>query len=412
MRKSGRLTFLVVPLLVLAGCGSEEPSSIQDLLWLRTPSGVAVVGTGATSPNLRARATPAGDWSSIVRADSNGSSTRVEALNPLSGTGLWGLTLPGNLEVKVVSQGGNVVALGPAGEGYYFVGRRGQARIARSHTKLVIVKRNEARPRTIRLKGNYEPEAFSTDGNALFVLKYSPARAPTRYQVRRLNLRTGRVGGVYTVDGDLQESMRGTARVQAMSPDGNRLYTLYTLGRGDSRRAFIHVLSLDEKWAHCIDLPEQFGTAGESSTVLTVAPDGTRLYVADASTWAVAEVDTAALAVKQTSTIDFGEGSPAFAALSEDDTLFLASDKSVVAVDAASLGERRSWEMRGRITGIQVGSDGTHLYVGGTRKVAVLDTVTGERVGMLDPPGVRWIQGLGRVMRSLDEERTTITCAC
>ncbi|MGH2729522.1 MAG: hypothetical protein ACRDJI_02815 [Actinomycetota bacterium] len=415
MRKSGPMMLVAIPLLVLVGCGSGEPTSTQDLLFLRTSRGVAVVSTGGAAPTLRTAAIPAGDWSSVVRARQTGSSTRLTALNPLSGAGLWGRTLEGNFEVKVVSEDAQMVALGPVGEGYYFVGRRGGARLARKHTKLVIIKRSVARPQTIRLKGNYEPEAFSTDGDALFVLKYSPARAPTHYQVRHLNLRTERVGGVYTVDGDLQESMRGTARVQAMSPDGNRLYTLYTLGRGDSRRAFVHVLSLDEQWAHCIDLPARFGTADESSTVLTVSPDGGRLYVADASTRAVAEIDTAALRVARSSTIDFGGGSPAYAASDENDTLYLASDRRVVAVDATTLVERDSWEsgeVGERITGIQIGSESTRLYVGFNRRIAVLDALSGKLLRTLDPPGVVRIQQLGRVMRSLDEERTSFTCAC
>ena len=41
---------------------------------------------------------------------------------------------------------------------------------------------------------------------------------------------TGEVGAVYSVDGHLQESMRGTARVQAMSADGSRLYVTDNAG--------------------------------------------------------------------------------------------------------------------------------------------------------------------------------------
>ena len=55
----------------------------------------------------------------------------------------------------------------------------------------------------------------------------------------------------------LQEPMRGTARAQAMAPDGRRLYTLYTRDATatEPAEAFVHVLDLEHERATCVDLP-------------------------------------------------------------------------------------------------------------------------------------------------------------
>ncbi|MGH2694188.1 MAG: YncE family protein, partial [Actinomycetota bacterium] len=215
-------------------------------------------------------------------------------------------------------------------------------------------------------------------------------------------------------DADLQEAMGGTARIQAASPDGRRLYTLYTLpGPEDGEDyAFIHVLSLDELWAHCIDLPAGFATSAESATALTVSPDGRRLYVANGATRTLAEIDTEALEVARTSTLDLGSGGIVHGAHDPDSTLYLARGRRVVAVDASGLTQRRAWVMPEKVRGLQVTPDARRLYVGLRQQVAVLDTVTGDRLEMIDPPGVRWIDQFGPVTRSVDPGRTEITCAC
>jgi hypothetical protein len=410
MRRIGPWIILGVTLL-LAGCG--EPGSEQvskDLLFIRMAGGVAVVEPGASSPTFRGRAIPSSDWSTVVRSVPNGTATEIVALEPSSGAERWGLTLPGNLRAKVVSEGGDLVTLGPSRESHH--------RLGRASTTLVIVDRGEADHRTITLEGNYEPEAFSTDGQSLFVINYLPARAPTRYQVRRLDLGTERVEGVYTPDAHLQEAMGGTARIQATSPDGRRLYTLYTLGGGgEGRYAFIHVLSLDELWAHCIDLPGEFATAAESATALTVSPDGSRLYVANHAEAAVAEIDASKLEVVRSTTINFGfGGGAAHAAHDAGSKLYLASGRRVAVVDASALTEVHSWLMEEKIRGIQVAGDGTKLYVALRRRVEILRAATGERLDTLDPPGVRGIDQFGPVMPSVDDPdpggKNAIVCAC
>ena len=397
--------------VLLGACG--EPGSLQtstDFLFIQTAGNVAVVEPGASSPAFRGGAIPSGNWSTVVRSVPDGSSTEIIAVDPSTGEERWDTTLPGNLRAKVVSDDGGLVALGPARERHHRVGRRS--------TTLVIVDGQGSEPRTITLGGNYEPEAFSTDGQSLFVIKYSPARAPTSYQVRRLDLDTQRVEGVYTPDAHLQQAMGGTARIQAASPDGRRLYTLYTLaGDGGRRYAFIHVLSLDQLWAHCIDLPGEFATSPEAATALTVSPDGKRLYVANHAEAAVAEIDTTELEVVRTETINFGfGGGRAHAAHDAGSTLFLASGRRVALVDTSSLTEQRSWLMKEKIRGLQVAGDGKRLYVAFRDRVSILRAATGKGIETIDPPGVRRIDRFGPQMPSLDDTDPArgddIVCAC
>jgi hypothetical protein len=400
--------------LLAAGSGSGAPPAPEaepvpeDVLFLRTSEGVALVrglpeGAAINVPG----AVAAIDWSAVVRAIPQEGGTVVEAIDPETGASLWSREVPGTLEVKVASGDAAMVALGhPEESAGYASGR--------SSTALVILEDGVPEPRTIVLDGNYAPESFSTDGGSLFVVEYLPRENPTSYRVRRLDLATEDVVGVYTVDQELQESMQGTARVQAASPDGRRLYTLYTLeGARGVRRTFVHVLSLDELWAHCIDLPASFGGLDERAMAVTVSPDGTRLYVADASTGMVAEADTETLAVTRTAGIAFwSQGGIAHAAAGRDGPLYLAKGKGVLEVDTDEWTAGRSWELEGRISGLQTSNDGTRLFVGLRDEIVVLDTETGAQLEAVDPTGVEAIDQLGTSTRSLEEERTTTECAC
>jgi hypothetical protein len=400
--------------LLAAGSGSGAPTVPaaepvpEDVLFLRTATGVALVrdlpeGLGVDIPG----AVPAIDWSAVVRAVPDAGATTVEAIDPESGDILWARQAAGTLEVKVASRDAGMVALAdPAeGAGYGF---------ARTSTTLVILEDGVAESRTIVLDGNYAPEAFSTDGESLFVVEYLPPRNPTSYRVRRLDLATEKVEGVYTVDQELQDSMQGTARVQAAGPDGRRLYTLYTLDLGGGvRHTFVHVLSLDELWAHCIDLPAPLEGFDERAMAIAVSPDGTRLYVADAVTGTVAEADTEELAVTRTMEIPFwSPGGIAHAAVGPDGRLYLAKGDAGVAVDTSTRRPTTAWDVDGRISGLQVSQDGDRLFVGLRDDITILDAATGAQLGTVDPVGIEAIRQLGTSTRALEEERTTTECAC
>ena len=151
--------------------------------------------------------------------------------------------------------------------------------------------RRARRTRTYDIAANIEPEAFSTDGGALFVVQYLPPMDPDRYQVRRLDLGTGELTLVPSVDGANQGQMPGIARTSVMAPDGRRLYTLYTSEENGQRYSFVHVLDLDRQWAHCVDLPLTFGADPEAMGI-AIDPNGSRVYVADVAAGKLAAIDT------------------------------------------------------------------------------------------------------------------------
>ena len=63
--------------------------------------------------------------------------------------------------------------------------------VPRASTTIVVADPSGGSPASrFRLAGNFEPEAFSTGGDALFLIQYLPALAPTVYRVTELDLRT------------------------------------------------------------------------------------------------------------------------------------------------------------------------------------------------------------------------------
>ena len=409
MRRAG-IVALLASTLIVAACGEPPQKTAQaaDLLYFSTGKGVAVVAAGAKSAPPPTRGVPSTDWSSVVTANPNKAATEVEALDATTGETQWQASIRGpRLRVKVVSQEAQMVALTPLYQPYYAGGR--------TKTTLVVAGR-AVEPRSIELDGNYEPEAFSTDGNHVFLLQYLPPQRPTSYRVRRLDLTTEKVTGVYSVDAELQEAMRGTARIQSMSPDGKYLYTLYTTGGGDlgPRRAFIHVLNLEELWAHCIDLPAEFGQAREPQISIAVTPDSKRLYVTDSATAAIAEVNTESLEVLQSKTADLlaSHSSPR-TAHDGGHTLYVGLGPFVYAVDTRDMSVGDRWTLDGEITGIQISADSTKLYVSVKGEVVTIDVATGAERALVKPPGVGKVREVGRKMQTVEEPPLDkLTCAC
>ena len=161
------------------------------------------------------------------------------------------------------------------------------------------------------LPGLVEPEAFSTDGEALFVIDHQVGGQRGEYRVRPFDLATGEL---QTIVGPTKipfaENMNGSGRRQIWSPDGTRLYTLYIRqthhahdedaahDHGESGTdGFVHVLDLKAEWAFCLDLPAAFGVGDLSTTALAVSPSGNAIAVADLEAGQIAFASTIDLAV-------------------------------------------------------------------------------------------------------------------
>ncbi|MCA1728979.1 MAG: hypothetical protein LC751_06105 [Actinobacteria bacterium] len=406
----GRGAALVVLAMVsLISCGSPDADlSGGDVLFLSARGGgLTVIEQGADVPTYSDRnSTPSSNWATIVRSQWQSNTTKLIASDPSTGVHRWETVVGGLQQVKIVSADGTLVATSPRTQRYYLRGR--------IRTSITVTGSARLEPKRYELEGNFEPEAFSTDRHSLFLVSYLPARHPVNYQVRRLDLITGEVEGVYTPDAHLQQAMGGTARIQAASPDGTRLYTLYTV-QGDKNtepRAFLHVLSLDELWAHCIELPDGFASSDQDTAAVSVSRDGKHVYIADSNSEALVEIDADQLTVSRTGTVDLEVARGTYLADSSEGTLYAASGVDVVAIDLETFQQQDTWQMFSNVTGLQVGTDPNELYVGVDSRIIVLDVTTGARLDEIDPVGVRRIGGLGQVMPPIPQEQEYITCAC
>ena len=381
MRKSILVTAVVaVAVLVTAcgGAGGDRDVSIDtdrarpEVLYLGSASGITALAPARGQVRFQQTgAVPSRDWSVLYSASNDGLTTTLLTLDPATGEEVARRTIPGVFTVRTVSEDGSMVALTPppaAGTDTYHPA-------AKDPTPMVIVERDDPEPEIMSVPGNVEPEAFSLSGDALFVIDFVPPLAPERYRVARLDLRSGTVDDVWSREDELQAPMRGTARAQAVAPDGRRLYTLYTRDAtaDEPAEAFVHVLDLDNEIASCVDLPPEFST--DPLGAVAVTPSGGRLFVYAPTSGALAELDTKSLEISRTGSVPAPIGGPSSArATATESTLYLSVWDRITSVSLDDLGSD-DWTLApGPIMGIEPASDDSVLYV-----------VLGDRVLVVDP---------------------------
>jgi hypothetical protein len=366
--------------LVLSACGSAGDNAGQSLARDQTPSTqptaedlntVLILASrqGTVSVRPATGAVPfrapygvaAPDSSTVVQAQPITTGTRVVSSDPRTGVPRWSHDVKGTRKVRVVAPGGRFVAL--------VDGSLTFPSSARTSTTIDIA--TAAGTRALRLAGNLDPEAFSTNGRYLYVLDFLPAMNPTRYSVRRVDLQTLRIEGVPDREGGVREPMPGYARTQLMSPDGKQLYTFYAspepVHDGDETyHAWVHVLNLAEGWAHCVDLDEKIGEGGNANAGLAVSPDGSRLFVTDGVAHAVAAIDTSTLEVVRTRFLPTLQNADATAITATDGhTVFVRNRLGgISAVDAQTLAlQPEAISDSEGITGLRMNAAGTTLYL-------------------------------------------------
>jgi hypothetical protein len=170
-----------------------------------------------------------------------------------------------------------------------------------------------------------------------------------------------------------------------LSPDRTRLYTLY-LHQGDHQHtrdllpgrrgadgravhAFVHMLSLAEGWAYCLDLPDPFGLHPAGAHALTISPDGRRLYIGETTTKQIAIADTESLTVTKVATMpdDQPAGDGTVMSTSPDgNDLYLGSSNVLRRLDSATLRVDGAWAMPAAVRGLAVSPDGRQVLLGQT----------------------------------------------
>ncbi|WP_432050213.1 YncE family protein [Verrucosispora sp. NA02020] len=217
-------------------------------------------------------------------------------------------------------------------------GRTAASPGGRDVTPVLIADAGGARQR-LRLPGTVVPEAFTHDHSVLYVLEWLPPQAPDRYRVRVVDLATG-------VAGPLQTRLKQTILAGAEEEM-----------RGD----------------------------------MAIAPDGSRLYVADLTSGTVAEISTEELTVRRTAAVPVASG-PAYA-VADDDRLFLGGAGVVRTVDAVSLRVVAERPVDAPVSGLLLGPDSGRLYVGGREALRWLDPASGAELGRVAVPGLVGLRG-------------------
>jgi hypothetical protein len=426
MRVRLLVTASVLTLLMAACTGSttptgtptERPLSAETLL-LGTPDGPLVMrvpegsivfdGAGAVS-------SLGGAW--VLSTSFDHGRTAVEARDAATGEVRSASSVPGELEARIVSESGRAVALTEPLPG----GWNPALPFPQARTRIVVADpTGERETITLDLQGNFEPEAFSTDDEKLFLIQHMPAETPTAYRVTMLDLSRGSLNDVgpdkvRPVFGPFKgpaERMPGTRLSQLLAPDADQLYTLYTSARpgyaphgapvaNDANVSFVHVLSLEDGWAHCVGLPRAMWDRPADAQAMATTPDGSYLYVVDAGRGLVAAMHTESLKVR-TSPIDLPamgsigrtsawispDGRTLFVSVAGDDSADAAAGddgSTVTAFDASTFEVLDSWRLGGVVSSIGVSSDGSNVYAAVEDRLAVLDAASGSEVAAVPLP--------------------------
>ncbi len=399
-----KLLIIVAVVALAAAACTQNPTDLDrakdpvlpETLLLGTDSGpLAVhVPTGSVLfERAGAVATPGG--SLVFSTTSHGRSTTLETLDGATGEVVSDTKVPGDFRVSVASGSGHAVALTePLPKGW-----DPATPLPRSRTTIVVADPSGGQaPRTYDLRGNYEPEAFSTDDNKLFLIQHLPAETPIVYRVTVLDLNIGFVRPVFGPYKSPPERMPGTRLQQVYAPDGGKLFTLYTSTRpgyaphnapvpGTASVSFIHMLSLAEGWAHCVGLPKAMWDQPASAQALATSADGRSLYIVDSDRGLVSVMDTSTLEISAPHPIDLHRtGAPHTSAVVSSDgrTLFVGAGgatSTFVALDTTTFQVRDRWSAAGDASGIGLSRDGLRLYVALEDRVEVFDPTTGGELG-------------------------------
>jgi DNA-binding beta-propeller fold protein YncE len=368
---------------------------MRDLLLADGTAGLIMVR--GTASHLVGTAVYAPDAATIYVTVADGdSATVLETLDTVSGQTRSRVGLPGRWTPRITSPDGGLVALTAPGEA---------RSTGRQQTTIVVADRTGER-RRLDLPGNYQPDAFRSDGGGLFVLDWLPATAPDRYRVRVVDLATGAPGPLFTrgkvpVPAGAEEEMRGEGRQAVFAPGAQTLYTLYTHqpdhqhtrdllagGRSTEVHAFVHTLDLQVGWAYCLDLPEPFGHGPADGHTIAISVDGGRLFVADRTSGRLAVASTEDLTVGRVVPIPTGTGTASSAVSRDGRVLYLGGDSRVHLVDLATLAVGATWDVGGDVRGLAVSRDGGRVFVGYPGGVGWRHAGTGEELGRLAVPGL------------------------
>jgi DNA-binding beta-propeller fold protein YncE len=343
-------------------------------------------------------AVAAPDWSRVASGSIDGDTTTVTTIDPATAETMSTTSIPGAWDVRAVSPlDGRLALMAPDA-----AGGDSWAPTPKTTTDLLVAAPDGSpQPQTIHLDGNFEPEAFSTDGKWLAMLEYRPALNPTSYRVTSLDLSSDKIDLVYGPDKAPVENMTATRLHQAAAPDSSALYTLYTnqppayldasaVEPEEDEVAFVHTLGLvgDIGFAFCTALPNSFGTTTIEGSALAIAPDGSQVFAIDADHGNIAILDPDRQRMSDHA-VDLSAlgGGPISAGVTRNGrTLLVAGRAGVLPLDAATLEPGELVPTPAPVTGMAIDGLGGRLFVSWAGGIEQLDPESLQQTAMIASP--------------------------
>jgi hypothetical protein len=203
--------------------------------------------------------------------------------------------LRSRLVVPAVASDGSATGLSANGTTLVLATPRNNGPRRRSEFTVLDTRRLSPRS-TISLRGDFTLDAISPDGDRLYLIE-STSRDLTRYAVRAYDVGERRLLPHAIVDPEEKdEPMSGSPLARAMSPDGRWAYTLYD---GNGEHPFIHALDTVAARAKCVDLDQLAGRDDLFSLRLKVEREGTVVVHQDGQPEPLLVVDPRSFAVRE-----------------------------------------------------------------------------------------------------------------
>ena len=293
-------------------------------------------------------------------------------------TSLTRYRLPSGRRAGVARVPGRYAVAGVSARGRRIVLLDLEAR--RGETRFVVLD-GWRRVDDVTLKGFYELETLSSDGERLFLVHWRK----NGYDLELFHLRTNRLRPTPTRSSEdgKPETMAGQAWTAVATRDGSWLLTLY-LKRANE--GFVHALDLRRGVGHCIDLPFRGVSTALGASALALSPDERRLYVANPILGRVYVVDVRRPALVRTSAFReripldrfaFGIG-PNGAVSPDGRTVYFSANRSLWAFDVPRARVRGPYRVGAFVAGLAFTPDGRRVVAFDRRTSSVFDAATGK----------------------------------
>jgi DNA-binding beta-propeller fold protein YncE len=277
---------------LVAGCGSLTPIvgggyKVYAAASNSNSMQVAVIDSHSHAIERKLEiGTPSGDWKHFYSIVSNS----LLDTNPETGGTQRTLPLRRHYELPRATMSGVPGGMSQNGKWLVLEAWDRDALNVATATHLLLVDTSFAsQPVPVELKGNFDFDAISNNGQNLFLIEYL---APQKYRVRlyRVGLKALDENIVVEKGKSQTSTMAGVKLMSVPSPDGEWLYTLYAQ---QNEGAFIHGLQLNgNPFAACVDLPGE-GYAKDPNAFrwsIAISPKGSTVYAANGANGIISEV--------------------------------------------------------------------------------------------------------------------------